>query len=560
MVAVRRITFLASCCFALGAVACSSTVDKFGNGTLDGGGGDTGIDPNGDTAIDPGGDGDILLETLELTPTNATVYIDTATTPATPGKLTFVGKLTKSDGTIEDVSSSLSFSLEDSTLGTFSGAEFTSVGSLPGTTQVMTTVVHAAGAGKNALANLTVVQIRKSGGQRDFFFEVPYNLAPTPDKDVLGFGTDLKNADVAFSVDTTGSMGTSITNLRTNLAAMVPKLVAKIPSVAMAVVDFRDTGDNPFVLVRQVETTNVSLVQTALGKLAAGGGGDTPEADISSMYHIVTGAAVGTTGAHTAPAGFFGGVDFRPGSVPVVVNITDATWQPTSSGQNATTLANAMKAKNVRFVGVKDTTYESTENQENALSDATSSNLPPASFGTSGQCPTDVTTAGVIKNRAPVTVGSKSVCRLNFKIYKGNPLSDTVVTAISGIAVGSTFDITAVPSNDTTNAGGVDATKFIKALRAMEEGYAGETCAAQTGKVKDTDGDGIADTFVQITANVANRVCFEVLPKMNDFVQPTTVAQIFRAFIDVIGMPGAVNLGDRRQVLFLVPPREIATQ
>ena len=116
-------------------------------------------------------------------------------------------------------------------------------------------------------------------------------------------------------------------------------------------------------------------------------------------------------------------------------------------------------------------------------------------------------------------------------------------------------------SNDTTNADMVDATKFIKSLRAMDEGDATEKCAALgASKVKDTNGDGVADTFIQITAAASNRVCFEVLPKMNDFVAPTNVAQIFRAFIDVVGMPGAVNLGDRRQVLFLVPPKDVATQ
>jgi hypothetical protein len=555
MLAVRRISFLASCSLALGLAACSSSVDKLGNPTLDGAVSDTGgLDP--DSGIDLG-DSDLPIENLELTPSNATVYIDTATTPPTAGTLAFVGKLTRSDGTVEDVTSSLTFSVEDTSLGSFSGATFTSVGSLPGSTQVMTTIVDASGNGKIARANLTVVQIRKSGGQRDFYFEVPYNLPPTPDKDVLGFGTDLKNADVAFSVDTTGSMGTSITNLKTNLAAMVPKLVAKIPSVALGVVDFRDTGDTPFVLVRSVETTTVATVQSAINAMSAGGGGDEPEADIASMYHIVTGAAVGTTAAHTPPTGFWGGVNFRPGSVPVVVNITDATWHDPVGGATMAGLQAAMKAKNVRYVGVTDTHFSaSVEAQANTLSDATSSSLPTTAFGTSGQCPTGQNGA----NRPPITVGGMSVCRLNFLINNGAPLTDQVVTAISGIAVGSTFDITAIPSNDTANAGGVDATKFIKALRAMEEGYAGETCAPQTGKVKDTDGDGIADTFVQITANKSNRVCFEVIPKMNDFVQPTSVAQIFRAFIDVVGMPGAVNLGDRRQVLFLVPPKDLATQ
>jgi hypothetical protein len=313
--------------------------------------------------------------------------------------------------------------------------------------------------------------------------------------------------------------------------------------------------------VRQVETTSVSLVQTAIGKMAAGGGGDLAEADVASMYHIVTGAGVGTTAAHASPATFWGGVDFRPGSVPVVVNVTDAPWHDPSGGQTVASLTAAMVAKNVRFVGVTDThnagaTTSAYESTATALSDATASNVPTTAFGSTGQCPTGQGGA----NRAAANVGGKSVCRLNFLIADGAPLTNSVVTAISAIAVGSTFDITAIPSNDPKNADMVDATMFITALRAMDEGNVAEGCAPQTGKVRDTNADGVADTFIQITANKSNRVCFEVIPKMNDFVKPTSVAQIFRAFIDVVGMPGAVNLGDQRQVLFLVPPKEITTQ
>jgi hypothetical protein len=46
------------------------------------------------------------------------------------------------------------------------------------------------------------------------------------------------------------------------------------------------------------------------------------------------------------------------------------------------------------------------------------------------------------------------------------------------------------------------------------------------------------------------------VPKKNDFVEPAKdLPQFFKAFIDVVGMPGAVKL-DRREVLFLVPPKE----
>ena len=49
-------------------------------------------------------------------------------------------------------------------------------------------------------------------------------------------------------------------------------------------------------------------------------------------------------------------------------------------------------------------------------------------------------------------------------------------------------------------------------------------------------------------------MCFEVNPKMNDFVKPAEAVQFFNAFIDVIGVPGSIKL-DSRSVIFLVPPK-----
>jgi hypothetical protein len=97
----------------------------------------------------------------------------------------------------------------------------------------------------------------------------------------------------------------------------------------------------------------------------------------------------------------------------------------------------------------------------------------------------------------------------------------------------------------------VDATKFIKALRAMEEGNAGSGCPVAAAK--DSDGDGIKDTFVAV--KVGTPVCFEVIPAKNTTVAPENEPQFYNAFVDVVGVQGNVQL-DRRTVLFLVPPKD----
>src|SRR5262249_8559322 len=207
-----------------------------------------------------------------------------------------------------------------------------------------------------------------------------------------------------------------------------------------------------------------------------------------------------------------------------------------------------------------DMHYESFEDtpillidQPQRFADATGSYIDPGAFGGAcgaGQCCTGQAGA------AEAPSGPGGTCRLSFKIMDGAGLGDSVVKAIQAISVGSVFDVTAVPSNDPTNAAGtdgkpVDATKFIKDLRAMDEGSPTDACPAHAAK--DTDGDGVKDTFTAVVVGTA--VCFEIDPQMNTTVPPKPQAQFFNAFIDVLGMPGSVKL-DHRVVLFLVPPKE----
>ncbi|HQY62162.1 MAG TPA: hypothetical protein PK141_12260 [Polyangiaceae bacterium] len=111
------------------------------------------------------------------------------------------------------------------------------------------------------------------------------------------------------------------------------------------------------------------------------------------------------------------------------------------------------------------------------------------------------------------------------------------------------------PRNDPANANGVDATKFIKALRAKDEGDATQGCPAHPAK--DTNGDGVNDTFTGVT--VGTPVCFEVIAETNTTAEPQDTAQFYNSFLDVVGVPGDIRL-DTRKVLFLVPPKAGVTK
>jgi len=551
--------FFVFCALGCGAGANSKDDDPT---DLDTGNGE---DTNGtfDVALDGAFDGPILSD-LTINPSNETIYIDTASGTGVAATLTYKVILNKDDGTKEDVSASATLSLDDPSLGTFAGPLFTSVTNLPGTGAVIgvTTKVHATTGSKSGLANLTIVQLRKTGDKRDFFFLEPYNGAPSPSKDVLKFGTNIKQVDVATVTDCTGSMGGTITNIKTNLSTtLFPGLVKAIPGAGMAAAQHDDypvvpygSGPDMPVIVHQVITTDLKKAQDGVNKLVLHGGYDGPESQIPSMYHVVTGKELawpgGSVPLHKPAAGTFGGVDFRPGSLPIVVLSTDVNWHDDYSFPHPTItdLGKEMVKANVKFVDITS----GPEDQANTLSDTTKSYIPTSAFGTTcakGQCCTGLSGAA----RAPT--GPGGTCRLNFLHSGGTGVADSMVKAIQAISVGSVFDVTARPSNDPANPDGVDATQFIKALRAMGEGDAVQGCPSAT--TKDTDGDGIEDTFSSV--KVGTPVCFEVLPKMNTTVKPKDTAQFFNAFIDVLGMPGSVKL-DRRIVLFLVPPTDIVAK
>ncbi|MBK7399365.1 MAG: hypothetical protein IPJ34_24640 [Myxococcales bacterium] len=562
---------------------CGATKDV-DPGVLGGDAGDGGI------TLDTGGeapDGSTSLDGIDLEPLNAVIVIDTTTTPATPATQTYKATYRAKDGSTVDVSGTATFTVEDTGLGSFAGATFTSTDKLPAGVKGLTTIIRANADGRAAATNVTIVALRRAAdkpGTGDFFFTVPYLGKPSPEKDVLKFGTNIKQVDVAFLMDTTGSMGGQVDGLKASLSTTIfPALTKAIPSVGMAVAYHDDYPFDPYgdpscggalpgdlpVGIIQVVTTDLKKAQDAANKLETHCGNDGPEAQIPAMQHLLTGEALtwsgGSVPKHTPATGTTGGVDFRPGALPVVTLITDVDWHDAAgdaysfSTPTMTTVKAAFLKQNARFVELME--EYGPEDQGNELSDATKSNLPPAAFGTcaaggSGSCCTDI--GG--KGRAPT--GPGGTCRLNYRYSCGFSgtcdVTTGIVNAIKAISAGSIFDVTATWSNDPANppleAGGapVDASKFIKALRAMKEGDAAAGCPAAS--TKDTDGDGVDDTFVGVKVGVP--VCFEVIPQSNTSVPPKSVAQFYNAFIDVIGMPGAVKL-DQRTVLFLVPPTDV---
>ncbi|MGZ3438522.1 MAG: hypothetical protein ACXVDD_03360, partial [Polyangia bacterium] len=440
----------------------------------------------------------------------------------------------------------------------------------------------------------------------DFVFIVDYNMAPSPTTETLNLSTDVSQADVVFSIDTTGSMGNAITNLRSSLSTVAGAVQMKVKSVGMGVVEFKDFGDSPVVRYDYRNTTvataaGLAGVQGALNALTATGGGDDPEAGWEALYSIAGGPALnvngwistfnlGTTAPNPPPAGetqgTLGGAGFRAGSVPIIVTVGDAEWHDApgtalngEDGRNdygtaengvptrATAIARA-QALNAHVVGIAGQGSGATGDARSrmlATAIATGAVVLPADFGPVGtrpatctlaQCCTGLSGAG----EAPQTNGT---CPLVFRFDdgNGNGVGSAVTSGIVALANGLKFDIH-VEAKDVDPAT-VD-NFMLKLLPNLSGAGPAAMCITMTpsplqdnftGPKAAAGGDGVLDTFPGIGGG--QQICFDVIPKMNTTVMNTDMPQMFRAQLQVKGVAGGatVNLGTPRDVFFLVPPK-----
>ncbi len=96
-----------------------------------------------------------------------------------------------------------------------------------------------------------------------------------------------RQVDLVIVIDTTGSMNTSISQVRTNLTNLIDKLRDDNISLYVSIVDFKDiTCDEPTVLNNNNGKqfySSMSDVKSAISGMNATGGGDVPETDIDGL-------------------------------------------------------------------------------------------------------------------------------------------------------------------------------------------------------------------------------------------------------------------------------------
>ncbi len=106
--------------------------------------------------------------------------------------------------------------------------------------------------------------------------------------------------EVAFVLDTTGSMGDELRYLVAEIEAIAANITAGNPNVdaRWGLVAYRDKGDSYLVQGHPFQSS-VPAFQSELAKLSAGGGGDTPEAPDAALKWAAD-ALQWSTGANVA--------------------------------------------------------------------------------------------------------------------------------------------------------------------------------------------------------------------------------------------------------------------
>ena len=95
------------------------------------------------------------------------------------------------------------------------------------------------------------------------------------------------SVDIVLCIDTTGSMGPFIDEVRRRLIPMMRELVSDFPEWRIGIVRFRDYFEE--YLTRVIPfTDNFTIFQRHLNAIVARGGGDIPEAVYEGLYDAIT--------------------------------------------------------------------------------------------------------------------------------------------------------------------------------------------------------------------------------------------------------------------------------
>lgn len=319
-----------------------------------------------------------------------------------------------------------------------------------------------------------------------FFFRMPYQDKAVPQVLSVPVRTDLQKADVAFVIDTTGTMGPELTALQAGLNAMATGLKNAIPDVAIGIAGHDDFPVDPYGVAgldlpfwippNGLVSTNLGDTNTAVSKLTLHNGEDGPESQVTALWRALTNKPYQYPGQLATPDpipnGTFGSLAFRPDALTVLVNATDAPYHNGRRVLSAATLHDPysfnaklkdtfpygnptvddlvaeMTSKGARFIGlaINDGVGETLNPRSGDpyedmayIADQTNSNVPKSAFGI------DACATGLGGLPLPIADGPNASCRLVFDVMKnGQGLTDRVVDGVKALLRSLTLDVRVV--------------------------------------------------------------------------------------------------------------------
>jgi hypothetical protein len=402
----------------------------------------------------------------------------------------------------------------------------------------------------------------------DFFVVLPYE-GDHALRD-LEFGTNIGVADVYFLIDTTGSMGGPLANVQSSLSRISAELTTVIPDLQMGVGHHDDfpfgddlfnsygtpgpvstigdgipgpNHDVPYENMQSI-TANLSDVQAGLNALTLGSGNDGPESQTEGLYQVATGEGATWTGSTTFTLNrrdCFAVPDeigprrgypcFRPGSLPIIVLVSDVTWH-NGSGLDAGGFCGDPACT---YAGISPAPH-TFDQAANALNDIGARFIGVAVNGGSrpDQEAMARATGSVDGSGTPLVFDSS-----------GGEVSDAIITGIQSLVGGTPQDVSTTTENVTGNPHDQDARLFIKAIVPVE-GYRGTVRGPMPGVTYTSHDEAVFYGVVPGTF-----VTFNV-DFWNDVVPPPSIVEVYQARIIVLGN-GVARL-DTRRVFILVPP------
>ncbi len=190
----------------------------------------------------------------------------------------------------------------------------------------------------------------------------------------FAFVLNIQMGDIAFLIDTTGSMGSTINAMGSEFSQIVSTLSTTIPEAEYGLATYDDyaygsygspsSGDKPFILLQQI-TSDVSTLQGKMNTIPTHYGVDGPESGMEALYQGLTGVGYdqncngrydsstdvrsfiqdssdafggsesGAQSGSTSGGGDIGGYGFREYSMPIIVYATDNYLRDPDSSNNS---------------------------------------------------------------------------------------------------------------------------------------------------------------------------------------------------------------------------------